>query len=236
MIDFKENIFVELTAGIKYESSTNARKNATLIDYSNGMVPLVRTTAQYNYPVQKFLPLHYQIMDKIRVATNKKLEFNNAMVEIYDSSYRNMKYHSDQSLDLAEDSYICLFSCYNNHDAVARKLKIKEKNTGNCSNVILDHNSAVLFSVATNKDFVHKIILDKITDDQWLGITFRFSRTFIKFIDHVPYFINGKILKLANEDEIAEFRKYKGVENLQRDFKYPELSYTTSKSDLICTV
>ena len=39
-----------------------------------------------------------------------------------------MKYHTDQSLDLAEGSYICIFSTYENPLSLGiRKLKIKEK-------------------------------------------------------------------------------------------------------------
>ncbi len=36
-----------------------------------------------------------------------------------------MKYHSDQSLDLNENFYICLFSCYN--DPNTKDLKFKKQ-------------------------------------------------------------------------------------------------------------
>lgn len=35
------------------------------------------------------------------------------MIEIYDSKYRKIKFHTDQAFDLVEDSHICIFSCYN---------------------------------------------------------------------------------------------------------------------------
>ena len=39
-----------------------------------------------------------------------------------------MKYHSDQALDLADNSYICIFSCYDNPINL-RTLRIKNKLT-----------------------------------------------------------------------------------------------------------
>jgi len=132
-----------------------------------------------------------------------------------------------------------LFSCYDNPDTKdIRTLKIKDKITGELSEISLTHNSIILFSVKTNSNYLHKIVLDKsYADDKWLGITFRLSKTYIEFVNEIPYFYKtDKKLKLANEEEIKEFYKMRQTENKNSVFEYPEINYTISKSDLLFMV
>jgi hypothetical protein len=174
------------------------------------------------------------------------LDFNNALIEVYDCNYATMKYHSDQDLDLENESYIGLFTCYENPSELTekniRKLKIKDKVTNEEFDISLTHNSIVLFSVLTNKKFLHKIILESIpsikkleSDNRWLGITFRKSKTFIQFKNNQPHFSNGDLLVLANEDQKKEFYKLRGEENFNMNFVYPKLSYTLSIGDTLLT-
>jgi len=147
-----------------------------------------------------------------------------------------MKFHTDQSLDLYENSYICLFSCYeNNYDI--RKLQIKNKITNECSEILLENNSIVLFSTSFNHKYLHKIILttaQPLSTNKWLGITFRLSKTFVKFVDNIPYiYHSNKILRIADNNEKINFFKYKSAENLNHEYTYPEIEYTISKSDTL---
>lgn len=236
IINYQINTFEEFTKSLEFENIINGRKASILIDYTNNLIPLVRTTTIYNNPMQQFLPIHYDLIKNIKKISNiEDLELNNALIEIYDSKYRTMKFHTDQSLDLAKNSYICIFSCYNNPSTDIRKLKIKEKVTGECSEILLEHNSVIIFSTESNKKYVHKIVLDKNTsDNKWLGITFRLSNTFIQFINDMPYFYpSNKILRISTNDEKNEFRKYKGLENKQTDYNYPEIDYTLSVGDTL---
>ena len=74
-------------------SAASGRKAATLIDYRDGLIPLVRTTSVYHKPNQKFLPIHFDIIDSIKKTTNyENLEFNNALIEMYNSDYYKMRY------------------------------------------------------------------------------------------------------------------------------------------------
>ena len=250
-LDLDFNPFIELSNSIEFENIAKGRKGATLvdcklIDNEVNLIPIVRTTTSYNNVARKFLLIHHQIVDSIKRAINNDIDnidnidnvqFNNAMIEIYDSTYRTMRYHTDQALDLANDSYICIFSCYTDSSNVdVRKLEIKNKVSGLCSEILLEHNSIVLFSVTENSKHVHRIVLDGVhmKDKKWLGITFRLSKTFIKFIDNLPYFYPSNVmLNLANDDEKQEFMKYKGRENLNCEYVYPDITYTISHSDLI---
>ena len=230
------NQFDQLSDSINFEDIINGRKGANLVDYFDGLIPIIRTTTNYIQPNQKFQQIHYEIIKMIKVISKiEDLDFNNAMVEIYDSQYRTMKFHSDQALDLADDSYICIFSCYNECDNNnIRKLKTKNKTTNECLDITMDHNSVIIFSTETNKNHVHKIVLETKSNNKWLGITFRLSKTFIKFIDQVSYFHpTDKILRMANDEEKKEFRKSKGIENIKIGYDYPDWDYTLSISDLI---
>lgn len=249
ILDFPTNLFDELVNSTKFESITTARLGANLIDYKNNLIPLVRTTTNYNLPNQSFSPIHYNIIEKI--STNykfdspevhtksecSKLTFNNALIEIYSSGYRTMGFHSDQALDLELNSHICIFSCYNNPDTTnLRKLVVKNKDTLEINTIILDHNSVVIFSVDTNSKHLHKIILEDNNqpDTSWLGITFRQSKTLISFDNGVPYFFpTNTRLALATEFERKEFYKLRGQENASTDFVYPEINYTISNGDLL---
>lgn len=103
--------------------------------------------------------------------------------------------------------------------------------------IIMEHHSIIYFNTATNKEYVHKIILDECNnrsdDNEWIGITFRLSKSFVHFIDGVPHLHGDKILRMATTEEVGEFRKLKSRENFETDFNYPEINYTISKSDLM---
>ena len=238
-LDFSDNIFDELLKITKFEKITNGREGAILIN-DNNIIPLVRSTTKYNNPVQLFTQTHNNIIKNIKKITNiDNLNFNNALIEIYSNDYKNMGEHSDQTLDLADNSYICLFSCYNNPTAKnIRMLKVKNKINNNTNDFELDHNSIVIFSNETNKKYLHKIVLENIMDDAlWIGITFRLSKTFIKFINEIPYFNNSEIeLKMATTEESKEYYKCRSMENKSIDYIWPEIRYTISESDIINSV
>jgi hypothetical protein len=225
-------------------SRGEANSARVLVDCKNDQIPIVRTTTNYNKPAQQFLPIHHDLMDRIKKVSDIKadpqirdLQFNNAMIELYDSKYRSMGYHSDQALDLDNSSYICIFSCYNLPDTKdVRTLKIKNKTTDETIDIMMEHNSLIMFSVSTNSKYLHKIILEQCTDTKtcWLGITFRLSRTTISIIDGIPHITQtGEILKLADTDERKQFYKWRQAENNQIDFQYPPTNLTISKSDLM---
>lgn len=234
-LDFEINPYSELLEAINFEHIAKGRKASVIvIPHSTAGIPIIRTTTAYNKPAYQFSPIYHNIADRIHHIINSRFQpnnntlFNNALVEIYDNRYTKMGYHSDQCLDLANDSYIALFSCYD--DALfSRKLVTKNKTTGEEFELILDHNSVVLFSTSTNRQFLHKIVsINSSCKNKWLGITFRTSKTFINF--NAPL-----TLRLANDIEKKEFYRLKSMENSSNDieFAYPKLDYTISSSDIM---
>lgn len=234
-INSTQNLFDSLSK-IEFENIAKGRQGAIIVKPDNNRIPIVRTTTKYNKPVQFFTQEHLNLIEEIKNTTQLNLDFNNAMVEIYDSQYHKMGFHTDQSLDLENDSIICIFSCYE-LNTNPRSLIVQNKNTKQEFTISMKNNSLLLFSTKANSEHVHKIILDnKSVPDRWLGITFRKSKTFIKFIDERPYFLNNLPLVLANELETKEFLKFKGDENKEINFKYKEINYTISPSDIILAV
>jgi len=223
--------FDELLKGVQVESVTRGRTCGNLVLYKEGYVSLVRTTTSYELPNQQFQPVHEEIIGHIR--SEHGIELNNAMLEVYDNTYRTMKFHSDQSLDLSEDSCICIYTCYKDPtEKHLRKLCTKNKQTGEVLDIMLEHNSIVVFDMQTNRSYLHKIMLDGSMGSEWLGITFRKAKTFICFVDEQAYFKSGRLITLANEEQKREFLICRGQENKNIYYTYPEMDYTLSMGDL----
>lgn len=245
------NLFDELLDSIEFEKINKGRIANNLVLIEENRVPIVRTTSKYSIPAQNFLEVHKKIIKSINQniidnhLTNIPFQyFNNALIEVYGFDYSKMGFHSDQCLDIENNSFIGVFSCYENPNALTtktiRKLKIKNKTTNEEFEFSLPHNSVVLFSTDTNSKFKHKIVLDidpksinSIIQNKWLGITFRTSKTYIEFKNNVPFFTNGALLQIANEEQEKEFFKYKGEENKSLNFNYPFLNYTISLADTL---
>jgi len=244
------NLFTELSNAIDFEQVTQGRIGNHLVDMSEEGVPIVRTTTKYDIPAHNFDSLHHHITASIQEMVEGQAHiqlpdkpFNNALIEVYGQEYFKMGYHSDQCLDLERDSYIALFSCYERPEVLTkhhtRKLKIRSKTSQQEFDLLLENNSVVLFSLATNTQFQHKIVLEPAKgpkppiDNKWLGITFRKSKTWIRFKDNLPYLPNGEVLQLADETQRKEFYKLRGQENKSLNFEYPLLPYTISVADTL---
>lgn len=244
------NMFTDLFHSAEFESTGKGRLGNHLVKVEDKGISIVRTTTRYHIPAAAFSEIHEKLIEQINatlLSENTAIPvqyFDNALIEVYDCTYCKMGFHSDQALDLENNSFIGLFSCYEQPDELEdfqlRKLVIKDKITDEEFEIILHHNSVVLFSVEANKKFQHKIILNSmpdqkktVNDNKWLGITFRKSKTCIKFNNEQPHFSTGEVLTLAGNEQESEFFKLRGQENRSLDFVYPPLLYTISPGDMI---
>jgi hypothetical protein len=234
------NIYESLCQSTRFESVGHGRLGAVLVnsDPQRG-VPIVRTTTKYSHPSICFQGIHQELASLIEKQASLPVALNNALIEIYTNEYTTMGYHSDQALDLEPGSYIALFSCYKYPESSqARKLVIESKDGQDRFEIPLLHNSVVVFSLNTNRKHRHKIVLDTIShpaDNEWLGVTYRSSKTYVRYDDQQPYFENGEpMVLLANRDDSKEFYSLRAQENNAIDFHYPEgYLCTISGSDLI---
>lgn len=223
-----------LLASVQFEDVTNGRRGAVLVAPDTKGVPIVRTTTPYTTAAQLFQSIHAGLAREIGESGVCPQPFNNALVEHYTNAYAKMKYHTDQAQDLAEGSWIAVYSCYREPGRPSRRLMVQPKEAGTAFELPLEHGSVVAFSVADNQRFAHAIRLrSPAPDNEWLGITFRTSKTFLRFIDGRPTLSDGATLTLASEDERRELLKLRRRENEETSFVYPPLSYTLSESDLL---
>ncbi|WP_406453258.1 hypothetical protein OG782_21210 [Streptomyces sp. NBC_00876] len=233
------NLFAELSASASLEDLGKGRRGAALTwtDEADG-VPLVRTTSRYSSPPKRFRAAHERLARQIQERAALPVGFNNALIESYTNAYTKMGSHSDQALDLADGSFIAVFSCYRYPDAAPpRKLVLESKGGGGEHfEIPLTHHGVVAFSVESNRRFRHKIVLDtpvRATGNQWLGVTFRTSKTFLRFRDGHAYLPQGARLMPADDEQSREFYRLRRRENQETDFVYPPLTYTLSESDLM---
>jgi hypothetical protein len=181
--------------------------------------------------------VHERLARRIQDHAELPAEFNNALIESYNNAYTTMGSHSDQALDLADESFIAVFSCYQHPEASPpRKLVFESKErAGETFEIALAHNSVVVFSVDVNRRLRHKIVLDgpRAVDNQWLGVTLRTSKSVVRFRDGHAYLSQGVRLRSADDEQRREFYRLRRRENTETDFTYPPLTYTVSESDLL---
>jgi hypothetical protein len=226
-----DNPFEELLASVLFDDVAKGRRGTVLVKVDAGGIPIVRTTTPYRAAAQPFRDIHDRLAQQIR--GNASCAFNNALVEHYTNVYSTMKRHSDQALDLADESSIAVYSCYRDPRRPSRRLIVKFKESDASFEILLAHGSVVAFSLDTNRQFTHAIALcANAPDNEWLGITFRTSKTFVRFVDGHPQLSNGERLTLANDEQRREFFQLRRRENDETGFKYPSISYTISESDL----
>ncbi|MFB7211457.1 alpha-ketoglutarate-dependent dioxygenase AlkB [Streptomyces sp. NPDC056255] len=235
----EENLFAELSASARLEEVGKGRRGAVLTKVDDaGDVPLVRTTTRYGSPTQRFRAVHERLARQIQERAALAVGFNNALIESYTNAYKTMGSHSDQALDLADESFIAVFSCYRYPEAgPPRKLIFESKGSGGEKfEFPLAHNSFVAFSVESNRRLKHRIVLDapaQAADNQWLGVTFRTSKTLVRFRDGHAHLPQGARLMPADDEQQHEFYRLRRRENNETDFFYPLLTYTISESDLM---
>ncbi|MFF4582526.1 hypothetical protein ACFY15_29705 [Streptomyces sp. NPDC001373] len=234
-----EDLFAELSGSVRWEDVGKGRRGAVLtrVDEAGG-VPLVRTTTRYGSPAQPFREVHERLARRVQERAALPVGFNNALVERYTNAYTTMGSHCDQALDLADDSFIAVFSCYEHPDSgPPRKLVFESKEPGGGRfEIPLAHHGVVAFSTGSNRRLRHKIVLDRpvpTADNTWLGVTFRTAKTLVRFHGGHGHLPQGTRLSLADEEQRSEFYGLRRRENRETDFVYPPLSYTISESDLI---
>lgn len=232
-INYIGDPFSELSLGVVFEQLGRDRKGATLVSTSTPYTPLVRSTTRTHVPSQLLTPAHKRLLQLI-VENGLAVEnYNNALIEIYGNGYTSMNYHSDCGLDLRFDSWICLYTCYSDpKTSQLRRLHVRNKHTNETSIYELHHNSIVAFrSDSDNKHYVHKIVGK--SDVEWMGVTFRCSRTFIYFVNEIPYFAHyHQELRMATQNEETEFYNERRQENFT-NFVYTGCKFfTTSIGDL----
>jgi len=245
MIETAVNPFAKLRTSVAFEGVCNGRQGTVLVrpDEKKG-TPIVRTTTKYDTPAQCFQPIHIRLAQHIRDVSSIPFQLNNALIEVYNNEYAKMGAHSDQAQDLRAGSHIAVYSCYRNPEVASRKLVVESKFPGGGRfEIPLKHNSVVVWNLDTNRRFRHKIVLDRSAgeppENEWLGVTFRTSGTFVQFRKASPdgevqaFLADGTPLTLLAKESRGEFYKMRGRENREIDFQYPHVSYTISESDLM---
>ncbi|MEQ1568216.1 MAG: hypothetical protein ABMA64_21430 [Myxococcota bacterium] len=236
---WEEDPFEALSAAVRFEAVGRGRHGAVLVrpDEVRG-TPLVRTTTRYTSPAQRFAPAHEELARRICAAAGLPPGFDNALIERYTPEYATMGAHSDQAQDLEPGSSIAVYSCYADPERAAgrRVLVVESKEPGGGTfEVPLLHHHVVVFSVDTNRRFRHKIVLDRSADPggEWLGVTLRRSKTFVRHRGGAALLEDGTPLQLADEAQARQVLDLRRRENRELGFEYPALAVTLSPSDLV---
>lgn len=85
--EFTFEAFVQAT---ELETFPSGKQGAIIISPGTDCIPIIRTTAAYTLPSQDFKPIHNKLIATIQSRANQEFDFNNGMVEIYDSRHSKM--------------------------------------------------------------------------------------------------------------------------------------------------
>lgn len=216
---------------LPWEALSESRKMLIMADIppqDSPEVPLVRSTMSLQ---NRTWPWTREIADLAKAIETafSVAPFNNVMVEDYTAAYSTMKWHSDQAQDLEPASHIALLSFDEEPRGGTRVLHVKEKAAGGAMTTLaLGHLSVVLFSVEDNARFLHRITGQKA----WRGITFRRSRTRVKFVQGAPM-VHGQPLRLCETPRLIH--RHRAEENsTDGPYEYPAecANLTLSPGDL----
>lgn len=227
--------FNNLHDEIEFEQINSSRKVSNLAKFSDfNDIPIVRTTSEYKNPIKKFSKSCDTLVKDLQ-KINSEFKFNNILAEIYNDKYCSMKWHSDQSLDLDPSSHIAIVSFVSNSNRTCNRfLEIQTKSGKFIESVSLDPGTAIIFSVDTNTKYNHRIVLYTKSNNNWMGLCFRMSITYIKFINEIPYFVNTmKQLLLATTEQKHNIYELKSKENRLINFTYPIIEYSINPGDFI---
>ena len=236
------NLFQPLFQAVQFEPLGKGRKGTVIVDPDEDRgTPIVRTTSRFHRPAHCFNELHKELSNQIQERAAISAPFNNALYETYTNVYSKMGLHSDMALDLQDDTFIALYSCYKNGPSSKTRprtlvIQPKEESDDKTIEIPLVHDSVVVFSVDTNRLYRHKIILHNAPQqppDQWLGITLRRSKTYVQYRNQEVFFEDGTPLTIATEEQRNSFFPLRKRENQELDFRYPQIAFTISESDLM---
>lgn len=194
---------------------------------------LVRSTTRYVRPAFTMTEKH---MKQAIYAIDSSYVFNNVLVEVYDDNYTKMGFHTDQMQDIEENSNICIYSNYacGFTPTSPRLLVVKNKNTKEEQTLVMRHNSIIVFSTHTNKQYVHKIVQEQPSNTEWFGMTWRKSKTALKLLatqNRVVFADTHEPIMYATITDEKSFFKCRSSENSKVDVVWPTFNFTLSPSD-----
>lgn len=174
--------FFDIANSIQTGAIGKGRRGYILTD---GYIVRQTTPFSASYPIPEWAA---SIADVVRAAieTPTAPDFNNLMVEFYGDKYKNMGYHSDIDLDLADNSYIGIIIAYANPELPPNRiLTVKCKLTGVTTQFLLEHLKCFIFSTYENKKYLHKINISE-SGQECCIITLRTSKTHKSDEEKIP--------------------------------------------------
>lgn len=130
----------------------------------SGEVPIYRHPADESPPLSQFTPA----VNEARIAVERALghPLNHVLIQLYRDGQDCISEHSDKTLDIVRDSYICNLSLGAKRVMVLRtKASAAEHKEGECSRstqrVPLPHGSLFILGQKTNMRWLHGIRPDK---------------------------------------------------------------------------
>jgi hypothetical protein len=111
---------------------------------------------------------------------------------------------------------------------------VQPKVGGPSFTIPLRHGEVVVWSLSTNRRFTHKIVPAQVPDE-WVGITMRTARTFVRFMDGQARLADGRPLVWVppTDQRARAYFRLRGQENREFVFEWPAVDCTISPGDIL---
>lgn len=155
---------------------------------ADGSIPI------YRHPADESPPLHpfTETVDRVRVIVEQILghPLNHVLIQLYRDGQDRISEHSDKTLDIARDSYICNVSLGAQRVMVLRTKTAEEDSARQSQRIPLPHESLFVLGQKTNMRWLHGIRPDKRPESEKsveerayggerISLTFRHIGTFL---------------------------------------------------------
>lgn len=198
IVENDNNLFDMLCDEIKWHRSLylNNLLLCNMMDNSimqeKDYIPIYRTHNKHQLFPMKMTPIVKEIQLGLGKYTGHPLNF----VQIQLNSYVNHKvsWHTDKTLDAADDSFFCEYLVFENTDnyrKISFRNKIKDKITNKYQkhHMNIGHNSCIVVDAETNRKYMHSISKVKNSSKESfhscrnIMMTFRYVKTFYSIHD-----------------------------------------------------
>lgn len=155
---------------------------------ADGSIPI------YRHPADESPPLHpfTETVDRVRFIVEQILghPLNHVLIQLYRDGQDRISEHSDKTLDIARDSYICNVSLGAQRAMALRTKTSEEDSTRQSQRIPLPHESLFVLGRKTNMRWLHGIRPDKRPESEKsveerayggerISLTFRHIGTFL---------------------------------------------------------
>lgn len=193
-LDLPSDAFEKIRREVAWQKMYHMSGQVPRLVAVQGRAQVDRSIPIYRHPADESPPLHpfTETVDRVRVIVEQILghPLNHVLIQLYRDGQDRISEHSDKTLDIVRDSYICNVSLGAQRIMVLRTKTAEEDSARQSQCIPLPHESLFVLGQRTNMRWLHGIRPDKRPESEKsveerayggerISLTFRHIGTFL---------------------------------------------------------